>query len=206
MPRLPNTLSHPVRATLAALKALAAAHLFARYGWATAHGEGPSMLPTFPVSGDQQFVVSRAHRRGRGVAVGDCVVYAIPARAAGEEGVKRVIGMPGDYVLLNSPGALGPAAPDGSAAAKAGPGAGAGAGEGGKRGRECASMMQVSLLSFFRFFLLFLLRSRDVVPRLKLKPPFFPPPDILHHQGQTYLANLQSLESPFPRSPKVTAI
>lgn len=60
------------------------------------------MLPTF-LTMNEWFVTDRSHRRGRGVRVGDCVVYSIPVEP-GEEGIKRVLGLPGDYVLLNSPG------------------------------------------------------------------------------------------------------
>ena len=67
-----------------------------------APGSGPSMLPTFLVW-NEWFVADRSYRRGRGVRVGDCVTYTIPVEPH-EGGVKRVIGMPGDYVLLNSPG------------------------------------------------------------------------------------------------------
>jgi hypothetical protein len=40
---------------------------------------------------------------GRGVRVGDLVVYEIPI-FPDSNGIKRVVGMPGDYVLLNTPG------------------------------------------------------------------------------------------------------
>jgi len=93
--------SHPVRMTVGLGKALAAAHVFWMYAYATGSAVGPSMLPTFEVVG-HSFVISRWHRFGRGVQVGDLVVYTIPS-APDAEGLKRVIGMPGDYVLLNSP-------------------------------------------------------------------------------------------------------
>ncbi|OTB18884.1 hypothetical protein K445DRAFT_30435, partial [Daldinia sp. EC12] len=83
-------------------KALALGHLLVTYGYSTGYGWGPSMLPTF-LTMNEWFVTDRSHRRGRGINVGDCVVYGIPV-APGEEGVKRVLGLPGDYVLLNSPG------------------------------------------------------------------------------------------------------
>ncbi|KAL7625154.1 hypothetical protein AAE478_004369 [Parahypoxylon ruwenzoriense] len=106
-------LGHPLRALIYALKGLALGHLFATYGYSPGYGWGPSMLPTFLTG--EWFVTARSHRRGRGVAVGDCVVYAIPSPPPGsapgrpgEDGVKRVLGMPGDYVLLNEPGVGGP--------------------------------------------------------------------------------------------------
>ena len=100
---------HPFRVALWTLKGVALAHVGFTHVLSAAPGWGPSMLPTFLVDG-QWFVVDRRCRRGRGVAVGDCVLYAIPVvspgtTGGGTEGVKRVVGLPGDYVLLNSPGA-----------------------------------------------------------------------------------------------------
>ena len=100
---------HPFRVALWTLKGVALAHVGFTHVVSAAPGWGPSMLPTFLVDG-QWFVVDRRCRRGRGVAVGDCVLYAIPVvspgtTGGGTEGVKRVVGLPGDYVLLNSPGA-----------------------------------------------------------------------------------------------------
>ncbi|KAI1191345.1 peptidase S24/S26A/S26B/S26C [Nemania serpens] len=94
-------LGHPFRLLVATVQTFALTHLVYAYGASVGFGEGPSMLPTFFVVGDW-FVTDKRYRRGRGVRVGDCVVYAIPVKP-GQEGVKRVIGMPGDYVLLNSP-------------------------------------------------------------------------------------------------------
>ena len=96
-------LGHPFRVLVVAGKTVALAHLTYAYGYSIGWGSGPSMLPTFLVI-NESFVISKHYRRGRDVKVGDVVNYNIPD-ARGEEGVKRVIGMPGDYVLLNSPAA-----------------------------------------------------------------------------------------------------
>ncbi len=103
MPPPPSILGHPFRVLLYTCKALALGHLAVTYGYSGGYGWGPSMLPTF-LTMDEWFVTSRACRRGRGIQVGDCIVYSIPVEP-GEEGIKRVLGLPGDYVLLNSPGA-----------------------------------------------------------------------------------------------------
>ncbi|KAI8623815.1 LexA/Signal peptidase [Xylariaceae sp. FL1651] len=94
-------LGHPFRVLFATAQTFAIAHVILAYGMSIGVGYGPSMLPTF-LTTNELFVTDKRYRRGRGVQVGDCVVYAIPVEP-GEEGVKRVMGMPGDYVLLNSP-------------------------------------------------------------------------------------------------------
>lgn len=96
-------LGHPFRVLLAAGQTLALGHVCWAYFYSYGSGSGPSMLPTFLVT-NETFIISKRYRRGRGVQVGDCVCYDIPVEP-GQEGIKRVIGMPGDYVLLNSPGA-----------------------------------------------------------------------------------------------------
>lgn len=60
------------------------------------------MLPTFTVDGDW-ILCDNTHRYGRGVGVGDLVVYRIPVFQS-QWGVKRVMGMPGDYVSVGTPG------------------------------------------------------------------------------------------------------
>ncbi|ORY71898.1 peptidase S24/S26A/S26B/S26C [Pseudomassariella vexata] len=92
---------HPFRVLFSIGKSVAFAHLIWNYGVAWGSGSGASMMPTFPVLG-KSVIIDRRCRRGRNVQVGDCVVYNIPIEP-GEEGIKRVLGMPGDYVLMNSP-------------------------------------------------------------------------------------------------------
>ena len=58
------------------------------------------MLPTFEVLGEW-LLVSKLHRFGRGVKAGDVVAYSIPIND--EVGVKRVLGLEGDYVLMETP-------------------------------------------------------------------------------------------------------
>lgn len=58
--------------------------------------EGPSMYPTFSVRGDY-LLVSKMHRHGRGVGVGDVVRFNHPS-FLGVHGAKRVLGMAGDFV------------------------------------------------------------------------------------------------------------
>ncbi|KIH94095.1 mitochondrial inner membrane protease subunit 1 [Sporothrix schenckii 1099-18] len=92
---------HPGRWAVGTAKTLACCHLIWTYGYSVGPASGPSMLPTFSVAGDWLLVAKR-FRGGRDVRVGDLVVYRIPVEPA-DEAVKRVMGMPGDYVLVNSP-------------------------------------------------------------------------------------------------------
>jgi inner membrane protease subunit 1 len=62
---------------------------------------GPSMYPTIQYNGDY-LLVSKLHRYGRGVKVGDIVTVRNPFLFRSEAG-KRVLGMPGDYVLYGEP-------------------------------------------------------------------------------------------------------
>jgi len=98
----PGLLGHPFRYLIQTAKMLALAHLFWEYGYSLGPASGPSMLPTFRVI-NEQLLISKRHRNGRGVRVGDLVVYEIPI-FPDSNGIKRVVGMPGDYVLLNTPG------------------------------------------------------------------------------------------------------
>lgn len=92
----------PFRILLTTTKLLCAAHLVVVYllpSWGTV--SGPSMLPLFEIWG-QGAVTSRTHAHGRGIVVGDVVKFKLPVSGEGEA-IKRVMGMPGDYVLVGSP-------------------------------------------------------------------------------------------------------
>jgi inner membrane protease subunit 1 len=63
------------------------------------------MLPTIPADFKKRpwILFSTLHRRGRWVKVGDVVTYTNPI-FPNEYGCKRVIGMPGDFVSVVTPG------------------------------------------------------------------------------------------------------
>ena len=63
---------------------------------------GISMTPTLNAMGDC-LLISRKNRRGRDVDVGDVVTFYHPI-VVDEGAVKRIIGMPGDMVLKDTPG------------------------------------------------------------------------------------------------------
>ncbi|KAM3416470.1 hypothetical protein BST61_g8065 [Cercospora zeina] len=59
------------------------------------------MLPT--INFERNWVcISKYYRRGRGIRIGDLVSFAIPVKDA--YAIKRVVGLPGDFVLMNTPG------------------------------------------------------------------------------------------------------
>lgn len=99
----------PVRATWRIVKntatALLAFHLFFTYIGTIGPTHGISMVPTIPHSyrSTPFILISHIHRRGRGIAVGDVVTYHTPAKMS-TVGCKRVVGMPGDFVSVLSPG------------------------------------------------------------------------------------------------------
>lgn len=63
------------------------------------------MLPTMPADFDgvPLILYSSLHRRGRGLKVGDVITYTHPI-FPNQAGCKRVIGMPGDFVSVVTPG------------------------------------------------------------------------------------------------------
>jgi inner membrane protease subunit 1 len=77
-------------------------HIFVEYFFTYVPAYGISMLPTVNMYGD--FVwISKMYRRGRGIEVGDLVSFKSPV-VVGEDAIKRVVGMEGDFVLVNTPG------------------------------------------------------------------------------------------------------
>jgi len=93
---------HPARLFIAVLKFGFAAHVFSEFGYVAVPAWGASMLPTFEVLGDWM-LVSRLYRRGRGIEVGDIVTFDSVAEP-GERVIKRVLGLEGDYVMMDTPG------------------------------------------------------------------------------------------------------
>lgn len=63
------------------------------------------MSPTMNSTGDW-LLLSKRYRHGRGIVVGDMVSYRHPIEQD-SYGVKRVVGMPGDFVLRDTPGTSG---------------------------------------------------------------------------------------------------
>lgn len=83
------------------VNAFLAAHLIFEYVFTFRPTTGPSMLPTINVDGDWVFI-AKYYRRGRGVQIGDVVSYEHPMRR-GYRAMKRVVAMPGDFVLRDTP-------------------------------------------------------------------------------------------------------
>jgi inner membrane protease subunit 1 len=102
---LEHIIQHPVRFTIAFFKFAAAYHLTTTHLFEIASSGGPSMLPTFLVAGES-LAIDKTARHGRRIQVGDLVAYKIPTDP-NDIGVKRVIGLPGDYVSIGTPGERG---------------------------------------------------------------------------------------------------
>ena len=62
------------------------------------------MVPTISAQGDC-VIVSRLHKRGRDVKVGDLVDFEHPL-VPGTGAIKRVVGMPGDFVVKDTPAGI----------------------------------------------------------------------------------------------------
>jgi inner membrane protease subunit 1 len=79
--------------------------VFSHYIGSIGRTYGISMLPTIPDGMRKRswILMSALHRRGRWIKVGDVVTYTHPI-FPGEYGCKRVIGMPGDFVSVVTPG------------------------------------------------------------------------------------------------------
>ncbi|KAG6006157.1 hypothetical protein E4U21_007267 [Claviceps maximensis] len=100
-----HIIGHPFRFAISTIKILCLGHLTITNVFQISAASGPSMLPTFTVDGDWMAADMRC-RLGRRIAVGDLVFYKIPI-FRNQNGVKRVIAMPGDYVSLGTPGEKG---------------------------------------------------------------------------------------------------
>lgn len=94
-------LGHPGRVFVATGQLLAAGHFFLTYFYSWGAVSGPSMLPGWDIWG-KGAIVSHRHRRGKNVRVGDVVKFKVPFLKS-EEAIKRVAGLPGDYVLVHGP-------------------------------------------------------------------------------------------------------
>jgi inner membrane protease subunit 1 len=88
-----------------------AIHWFSDYFYTITFTQGPSMLPTIPHSDGPWYrnaliLISRSFKHGKGVKVGDIVIYSHPLKP-GSTSCKRIIGMPGDLVCVVTPGKWG---------------------------------------------------------------------------------------------------
>lgn len=88
-------LSPPRPSTI--IKSVFIAHFLTTHVGRFALTDGPSMLPTINVRGVCVYI-DNTYRRGRGVQVGDVVDFHHPT-VHGAGVVKRVTGMPGDFVV-----------------------------------------------------------------------------------------------------------
>lgn len=96
------TLIHLRSFLLWAFNAFLVGHLFWNHVCSWNGCYGPSMLPTLEIR-DDVVMISKLHAHGRWIKAGDVISFDHPVRQD-YSAIKRVIGMPGDYVLQNTPG------------------------------------------------------------------------------------------------------
>lgn len=89
------------RAALLVIGVFISSHIFLTHAYSMSAAYGISMLPTLNSFGDV-LVTNKMYRRGRGVVIGDVICVKHPVMAE-ERAVKRVIGMPGDFVMEGTP-------------------------------------------------------------------------------------------------------
>lgn len=92
------------RVALYAVEATLILHVFVKYTYEVRAPFGISMIPTLASDGEAM-VIDKTCRRGRNIKVGDLVAFNHPV--AETQAIKRVIGMPGDFVLAGTPEAKG---------------------------------------------------------------------------------------------------
>ncbi|ORY00744.1 peptidase S24/S26A/S26B/S26C [Clohesyomyces aquaticus] len=94
--------------TLLAAQVFFGIHFTFEYLFAIRSTSGVSMVPTIPHSyaGHPSILIYKLwYRRGRNIRVGDVVEFKHPV-IPGASAVKRVVGMPGDFVSVVTPGRL----------------------------------------------------------------------------------------------------
>ncbi|KAK2773727.1 hypothetical protein FQN53_003964 [Emmonsiellopsis sp. PD_33] len=98
---LPSLKRWTLPVLVGATTVLAGRKLFYEHCFSIETSYGPSMYPTIPFS-KSWLIVSKFHKHGKNVQVGDIVVARNP-RVLHQQVAKRVLGMPGDYVLKETP-------------------------------------------------------------------------------------------------------
>ncbi|EEH50794.1 signal peptidase I [Paracoccidioides brasiliensis Pb18] len=90
-----------VPTVLGGLAVLGGGKLFNEHCYSYQTCSGPSMYPSINYRG-QWLLISKFHKHGKGLEVGDLVVFKSPL-FRGRTSTKRVLGMPGDFVLKDAP-------------------------------------------------------------------------------------------------------
>ena len=97
----------PLKLILSTLKLTCAIHLLQTHIVQIAPASGPSMLPTFTVAGEYVLTdATHARNRRSQLRPGDLVTYRIPVFRH-DLGLKRLVGLEGDYVSIGTVGEKG---------------------------------------------------------------------------------------------------
>lgn len=102
----PRILAQQLHYAVRTLQGFCFLHLFWEHFYSVGATSGASMLPTINIEGDY-IIISKLYSRGRGVGVGDLISYVHPVDGPGVHVCKRIIGMPGDFVVTDPMGAPG---------------------------------------------------------------------------------------------------
>ena len=102
LPRLPRL---ALGDGVVALNIIFIGHFLATHFGSFALTAGPSMLPTINAQGVWVYI-DKTYRRGRGIQLGDVVDFQHPM-VQGVGAMKRVMGMPGDFVVKDGGGGSG---------------------------------------------------------------------------------------------------
>lgn len=102
-----SLLRGPIKLIISTLKFTCALHLVQTHAFQVAPASGPSMLPTFTVAGEYVLTdATHARNRRSQLRPGDLVTYRIPIFRR-DLGMKRLVGLEGDYVSIGTVGEKG---------------------------------------------------------------------------------------------------
>jgi inner membrane protease subunit 1 len=99
--------NHPgLRIAATTLSTFLTIHIFWKYFYSLDYTSGISMVPTIPHGHDTflppVLLTSKFYSRGRNIAVGDVITFVHPMQPQ-NRGCKRVVGMPGDWICVQTP-------------------------------------------------------------------------------------------------------
>ncbi|KIV93459.1 signal peptidase I [Exophiala mesophila] len=89
--------SYVIQMVTAGVAIWASTALISHHVITTSNSIGPSMYPSMPETLSVN-IISRRHQKGKNIRLGDVIIFDSPIFPRGSA-CKRVVGMPGDYIL-----------------------------------------------------------------------------------------------------------